>query len=71
MQRLAIKPSEFSVSVIEKVQAFDNAARNFHLQTRYSPAVAIQVTPELSWTIKNDFANNEFSKNALPMELVQ
>lgn len=66
MQRLTPQPSDLSVSVLEKVQTFDNAAKHFRIQTRYSPAVKIHLTPELSWTITNEFDKNEFSKNAIP-----
>lgn len=66
MQRLGLKTSDFSASVLEKIQTFDNAAKCFHFQTRYSPALAIHLNPELSWTIKNDFDKQEIGKNSIP-----
>jgi hypothetical protein len=61
MQRLTLKPTDFSKGILEKVKAFDHAAKNFNLLTRYSPAATIHVSPELSWTIKN-----EIGKNVIP-----
>ena len=61
MENLVLKPSDYTKKTFGKVERYQSTAKRFKLSTRYSPAAALNTSPELLWDVWNDF-----SKDSMP-----
>jgi len=68
---LNLKPTDFYTKALERVNAYQNATKGFRLSTRYSPANALNVSPELIWSVGNDIGKDSIPRGIGSVRLIR
>ncbi|MCU0718971.1 MAG: VWA domain-containing protein [Pirellula sp.] len=71
IERLVLKPTDYSTKTFEKLDRYRAAGEKFKLSTRYSPAAAIDISPELSWNVENDLGKDSIPSGLGSVRLIK